>query len=286
MALISVIIPTRNRNALLQRALASVKSQTVRDLDVWVVNDGGLAPTLCDSIRVVTKTQGGPGSARNAGIAASDSRFIAYLDDDDEWRPTHLESMLTALDSSHSMAYAAADVMDAGRHVRVWGDCAFVKFIADGFFTIFPPSACMHSRDLLDRCGLFDESPLLIGPEDCEFIIRASDFCAPVPTRERSVVMHRDDSMTRDPRAEWVDTLAYVIAKNGYTERRHNWLMLYRAYTAAVREARPEEVRIWGADLDLALPKGATRRGEEITGDIRITPEGINAFCRERLSLT
>lgn len=285
MALISVIIPTRNRNALLQRAIASVKSQTVRDVDIWVINDGGRAPTLCDAIRLVTKTQGGPGSARNAGIAASDSRFIAYLDDDDEWRPNHLESMLTALDSCHSMAYAAADVIDAGRHIRVWGDCAFQKFIADGFFTIFPPSACMHRRDLLEHCGLFDESPLLIGPEDCEFIIRASDFCTPVPTRERSVVMHRDYSMTREPRAAWVDTLAYVIGKNGYADRRQNWLMFYRAFIAAVREARPKEIRMWVAALDRLLPEEAMRKGEEITGAVRITPDGINAFCRERLAL-
>jgi len=285
MALISVIIPTHNRNTLLQRAIASVESQTVRDVDVWVVNDGGVEPAVRESIQLVSKCHGGPGSARNAGIAASDSRYIAYLDDDDEWRPHHLESMLNTLDSSCLMAYAAADVVDAGRHIRVWGDCAFDKFIADSFFTIFPPSACMHRRDLLDRCGLFDESPLLIGPEDCEFIIRASDFCAPVTTRKRSVVMHRDHSMTRGPRAEWVDTLAYVIAKNGYTDRRHNWLMLYRAYTAAVREARTKEIGVWGADLDRVLPSGATRSGEEITGDIRITPQGINAFCRERLAL-
>lgn len=285
MALISVIIPTRDRNTLLQRAIASVKRQTVRDVDVWVINDGGFAPTLCDTIRLVTKTQGGPGSARNAGIAVSDSRYIAYLDDDDEWRPHHLESMLNALGSVNLMAYAAAEVVDAGRHVRVWGDCGFDKFIADGFFTIFPPSACMHRRDLLDRCGLFDESPLLIGPEDCEFIIRASDFCTPVPTRKRSVVMHRDHSMTREPRAKWVDTLAYVIAKNKYTDRRHNWLMFYRAYTAAVREARSKEVSVWGTALDRVLPSGATRSGDEITGDIRVTPEGINAFCRERLGV-
>ena len=284
MALISVIIPTRNRNALLQRAIASVKSQTVRDVDVWVVNDGGLPPTLCDSIRLVPKTRGGPGSARNAGIAASDSLFIAYLDDDDEWRPNHLESMLSVLDDSGSMAYAAADVVDAGRHIRVWGDCAFDKFIADGFFTIFPPSACLHRRDLLDRCGLFDESPLLIGPEDCEFIIRASDCCVPIPTRQRSVVMHRECSMTREPRAEWVDTLSYVIAKNGYADRRRNWLMFYRAYIAAVREARLEDASTWASHVDRVLPIGSTRCGDHITGDIQMKPQGINTFCRERLA--
>ncbi len=285
MPLVSVIIPTFNRTALLPRALTSVATQTLRDFDVWVINDGGEEPTLPPSARIISKPNGGPGSARNAGIAASDSRYVAYLDDDDEWRPDHLESLVGLLNDGHEMVYATADVVVSGSHVRFWGDCRFDKFVAEGFYTIFPPSTCLHKRDLLGRCGDFDESPLLVGPEDCEFLVRASDFAVPVPSRRRTVVMHRDDSMTRGPRPKWVDTLDYVIEKNGYGVTRRNWLMFYRAYLAAVREERPDKVSAWGEEVDRSLPAGSTRVGTVIVGDVRLGPEDIKQFCRRALEV-
>jgi hypothetical protein len=179
-----------------------------------------------------------------------------------------------------TMAYGVADVVDASEHLRRWGDCPFNKFIADGFYTIFPPSTCMHRRELIDRCGAFDESPLLIGPEDCEFIVRVSDISLPVPSRRRTVVMHRDDSMTRLPRRQWADALDYVIKKNGYGRGRDNWLMFYRAYVAAVAEGRLDKEQEWGWKLDKFLPHGTERAGVSLSGAVTLDPDGIKAFCR------
>lgn len=281
---VSVIVPTLNRPALLSRALASVHTQTFADHGVWVVNDGGETPDVpgieTPNVRVIHKAHGGPASARNAGLNASDCRFVAYLDDDDEWRPDHLESLVRLLGEGATIAYGVADVLNAGEHVRWWGDCPFDKFIADGFYTIFPPSTCMHRRELIGRCGAFDESPLLIGPEDCEFIVRASDISVPVPSRHRTVVMHRDDSMTRLPRRQWADALDYVIRKNGYRRGRTNWLMFYRAYVAAVAEGRLDKAEEWGWELDKLLPRGTKRVGVSLSGEVTLEPDGIKAFCR------
>jgi len=285
---ISVVIPSFNRIALLPRALASIAAQTFRDFDVVIVNDGGDWPTSftpqhCGvGVRTLQRHRGGPAAARNSGLAVSDSDYIAYLDDDDEWLPDHLETLLTIMEREpkSEMAFGIADVVDNGIHIRRWGDCRFDKFILDSFHTVFPLSACLHRRDLLRRSGVFDEHPLLIGPEDCEFTIRASDHVLPVPSRRCTVTMHRDHSMTRAPRKQWVDVLDHVIQKNGYGVTRNNWLMFYRALIAAVDEGRADFAERWADQLDRQLPPNLRRSGMAISGDIQILPKGIKSFCR------
>jgi hypothetical protein len=85
-------------------ALASIWSQTLEDLDIIVVDDGstdGSRAVIEEAVRsvarthperaahttVLTQENAGPSSARNAGIAAAQSRFVAFLDADDEWLP-------------------------------------------------------------------------------------------------------------------------------------------------------------------------------------------------------
>jgi glycosyltransferase involved in cell wall biosynthesis len=293
MPLVTVIIPTYQRPHLLGRSISSVKNQTFSDLELIIVDDGDGGAKDFDlphagfKTTVLTTPHGGPGMARNAGLHASDSRYIAYLDDDDEWLPHHLDHLVDALACApdRRIAYSTAQVIDNGNPVRIWGSEHFNKFIADGFYTIFPPSACLHERSLFEEVGGYDEHPLMIGPEDCEFILRTSDRTTPYATQKSSVIMHRDESMTREPRSEWTDTLAHVMSKNGYFSYRRNWLMYYRAYVAACRETRPEHAARWGALLDNAIPRGTTRCGLELSGAIKLRPADVKRYCRNMLEL-
>src|SRR5262245_28673169 len=127
---VTIVIPTYNRAALLPRALASVAEQTFSDFDVVVVNDGGEWPAGCAlsivgwPMRLLHQEHRGPAAARNAVLSASDSEFVAYLDDDDEWQPDHLESLLALLKGHprHRVAFGVAEVVDNGQRVRHWGD--------------------------------------------------------------------------------------------------------------------------------------------------------------------
>lgn len=124
---VSVIIPTFNRAKRLPRAVQSVARQTFTDYDVCIVNDGGewtdnLALPSCGSpVRVIHRARGGPAAARNTGLVSTDSEIVAYLDDDDEWRPNHLETLCRALEDERKslMAYTVAEVMDRNVHVRL-----------------------------------------------------------------------------------------------------------------------------------------------------------------------
>lgn len=101
---VSAVIPTRNRPHLITRAVRSALDQTVSPLEVIVVVDGPDESTVkaLDRLEdprlktVVLPTGLGPAGARNAGVDRAQGRWIAFLDDDDEWLPRKLEVQLEA----------------------------------------------------------------------------------------------------------------------------------------------------------------------------------------------
>ncbi|WP_052518733.1 glycosyltransferase family 2 protein [Archangium violaceum] len=91
---ISVIIPTRDRPALLRRALASVTAQTRCPDEVIVVDDGDLPMEQPPGpgVRLVRQeVPHGAALARNLGASAASGSLLAFLDDDDSWDPVYLE---------------------------------------------------------------------------------------------------------------------------------------------------------------------------------------------------
>ncbi|HSJ35606.1 MAG TPA: glycosyltransferase family A protein [Acidimicrobiia bacterium] len=99
--LVSVIIPTRDRLPLLQRALESVFNQSYANLEIIVVDDGstdGTAETLAkdERIRLIRLEESvGGAAARNRGIAAAKGELIAFLDSDDEWLPEKIAAQVS-----------------------------------------------------------------------------------------------------------------------------------------------------------------------------------------------
>ena len=98
--LVSVIIPTHNRASLLPRAIESVLSQTRKDWELVMVDDGSsdntreVVRSYCEQdgrIHYLGSPRAGVCAARNTGLARATGRFVAFLDDDDYWLPEKLE---------------------------------------------------------------------------------------------------------------------------------------------------------------------------------------------------
>jgi glycosyltransferase involved in cell wall biosynthesis len=98
---ISIIIPPYNRPHLLPRAVQSALEQTVKDLEVVVVDDGSTEPlSLTEECRlriIRLPKNSGTAAARNAGAKAARGRWITYLDDDDRLLPHMAAVSLEAL---------------------------------------------------------------------------------------------------------------------------------------------------------------------------------------------
>ena len=97
--LVSVIIPTYNRTDYLKITLNSVLSQTYKNIEIIVVDDGSEGDAnkiLCDSfsnvIYIKIKNSGGPARPRNTGIKAAKGELIGFTDDDDIWLPQKLKT--------------------------------------------------------------------------------------------------------------------------------------------------------------------------------------------------
>ena len=92
----TVVVPTHRRPALVAEAVASVVAQTRGDWECLVVDDGGGEDldALSDDhrVRLIRRpVAGGPAAARNEGIAQARGQIIAFLDDDDRFRPERLD---------------------------------------------------------------------------------------------------------------------------------------------------------------------------------------------------
>ncbi|MDX1621625.1 MAG: glycosyltransferase family A protein, partial [Nitriliruptorales bacterium] len=109
--IVTVVLPTRDRKELVHRALASVTAQTFTDFECVVVDDGSVDGTA-EALRafhdprvtvVRSLVSRGAPHARNVGIGRGRGRYVAFLDDDDEWLPHHLVSHVQRLQGTRRL---------------------------------------------------------------------------------------------------------------------------------------------------------------------------------------
>ena len=146
---VSVIIPAYRAQSCIGRALDSVARQTLKPRAAIVVDDGSPDGTY-DTARghagrmgevelvVIRQDNAGAGAARNRALAEAGTRYVAFLDADDEWLPEKL---------ARSMAYLAA-----GDYVLVAHDSVMVR---DGIETRIPCAARFRAAAAAPFVGLY-----------------------------------------------------------------------------------------------------------------------------------
>lgn len=111
--MISVVMPCFNCAAHLERGMRSVLSQSYRDIELILINDGStddslqVASAIEDSrIIIISQSNQGVSAARNKGLSVARGRYVAFLDADDEWAPEFLEKMFARLEDRPECALA------------------------------------------------------------------------------------------------------------------------------------------------------------------------------------
>ena len=167
--LISVIIPTYKREHTLKRAIDSVFSQSYRNLELIVVDDGPTDETkyLVESygraiiLRQHTFNQG-VSCARNTGLAISRGDYICFLDSDDEWLSHKLETQIGLIkQNNYQLVHGEEIWIRRGRRVnpkkihQKYGGWIFEHCLPR---CLISPSSVMIERTALLELGGFDES--------------------------------------------------------------------------------------------------------------------------------
>ena len=179
---VSVIIATYNWSAVLRFSIASVLRQTFRSFELLVIGDActddsaGVVASFADP-RVrwhnLPRNAGSQAGPNNAGLELARGDYVAYLGHDDLWYPTHLESLVEALDSTGAdLAYGVAILYGPpGSGIR--GVTGLWDPPRGEPFRHIPPSSLMHRRDLVARIGPWKDHRTIRLPHDYEFLLRA-----------------------------------------------------------------------------------------------------------------
>jgi glycosyltransferase involved in cell wall biosynthesis len=160
----TVVVPTRDRAALLPVALDSVVAQTDRDWELVVVDDGstdGTAAAVASyrdagaPVTYVRREGGGVSAARNAGVAAATGHHLVFLDDDDELLPGALAALRAAIDERGG-ALVLGGWVQVSADRRTW--TTRVPHATEGDFRgAFLPGAFALRTDVFRAVGGYDE---------------------------------------------------------------------------------------------------------------------------------
>jgi GT2 family glycosyltransferase len=231
---VSVIVVNLNRRDLVERCLESLWSQTFRDFEIIVVDNGSIdgSKEFLDSIRddrlqvVMLPQNTGFAGGCNTGIAKAGGRLIATLNNDAEADEHWLEELVREMESDASVGMCASKILFHGDRKRI--DKAGHLMYPDGLNhgrgsgevdhgqfdkreeVLFPDAAAaLYRREMLNTIGLFDEVFFAYG-DDADLGLRgrlAGWSCVYVPT---AVVYHVHSATA----GEFSPLKAFLIERN------------------------------------------------------------------------
>jgi len=203
--LVSIIVRTTDRPALLAHALRSIAHQTYPHLEIVLVNDGGpdvadLANTLTRGIPLVYvrhEESRGRSSAANSGLKAAHGSYLNFLDDDDVLYPDHVETLLSHVQAEdRKVVYASVlnvyfhglpEIPENRAKEEVIFDIPFdpERILFENYI---PAMSVLFSREVLKWVDGFSEDLELF--EDWDFWVRIS----------RHTVFHHVNKVTAEYR--------------------------------------------------------------------------------------
>jgi len=279
---VSVVIPVY-RARYLRAALESVQAQTFTDYEIIVVDDGSPDRAELDAciaaagppVRCLRQENQGPAPARNSALRAARGRFVAFLDSDDTWESTYLETQLVDLTQPprFDMVYCNALMIGQAEEDRrrlteriPSREPATCIALLREEYTVFL-SGVVARRDLILEAGLFDER--FVHGEDFDLWVRMLKRGARMGFQPRVLLNRRlhgeslsSDSLTHSEKA------LLVLAK----------IATRVDLTVGEREAVNWRVRSLHAEAGLERAKRALARGD--FGEARVAFKEANGFHR------
>jgi glycosyltransferase involved in cell wall biosynthesis len=186
---VSLVIAAFNHGRVLAEALDSALAQTLKGLEIVVVDDGSTDDTpavlarYAGKVRVVRQPNRGLAAARNTGLATARGRYVSFLDADDVLMPTKLAEQQALLERAPTVGWTYCDVLietvATGAQMRASERFGYGARMLDGWLfaelirgNFIPAIAPLIRRGVLDAAGGFDEQ--LTALEDWDLWLRLS----------------------------------------------------------------------------------------------------------------
>lgn len=226
--MVSVIIPTHNRCDLLQRAIKSVQMQTYTDLEIIIVSDGSTDKTkeivtdmadIDKRIRFIEyhPAKGG-NTARNTGIQAAKGEYVAFLDDDDEWKKEKIEKQIAVMQSDKAigLVYTGVHIIYVNEGIsyntkaRDEGNLQ-KRILLDN--CIGTTSTVMVKKELFEKTGMFDVN--LRALQDFDLWIRVCQNCQVgiVPEEMIEYYNYTGSKQVSALTQKYIDSFTYINEK-------------------------------------------------------------------------
>jgi hypothetical protein len=174
--LVSIIMPVYNYGKTLDRALMSVFSQTYKNIEIIIIDDGStdeftilkLKKLNLPNTTVIFQKNGGPSNARNNGIKASKGEYILPLDSDDLIHPIYVDSCIKLIERNEKYSPIYCDTVHEGqmRGMEQRPEWSKERLIQGPFIV----NCSMFSREAFDEVEGYDEN--LKGWEDYDMWLR------------------------------------------------------------------------------------------------------------------
>lgn len=175
---IDVILPTYNRRMFLPRAIDCIRQQTFSDWRLLVVNDGGedvadiVAGFQDDRIVYFNRPHAGKAAQLNFALGQVTAPYVAYMDDDDEVFPEHLEKLLSAAervgaDFVYSDTYLTVQDPKGNILRRMVENERDAPYEEIRIYNRINHKQVLHTKELIDRAGGYDESMRILIDFDC-----------------------------------------------------------------------------------------------------------------------
>lgn len=245
--LVSVVIPLYNKEKTIVGTLQSVLRQKGCEYEVVVVDDGSTDKSMeqvltiqDDRVRFFSRSNGGPGSARNEGAKMAQGEWIVFLDADDELLPDALAVFAQAISS-----YENVDIFDANKYI-IMGEHKTLAFHPLKGYVKNPLKECFFSRILPGNgSSAFRRSFFLKHPyderirrfEDAELLVRQLSCARVYSLSEPTLLFNRNFAEASHPRKDVMqDYFAYLdFSKGGFWRK----MCVYRTFLEE-RELYPE----------------------------------------------
>ena len=255
-SLASIVIVSRDRHKLLERAIASVTSQDYRPIELIIVDNQseptiaasalpeGISATLVRSPYFMNSSE-----ARNFGIKQATGGFIGFLDDDDEFLPGKVKAHMNAF-AAHPEAqfsYMSTEVR-LGENVMVTGapDSSDIRSVM--LYRPIHLNCLMVRADTL-RAEMFNEQLQMF--VDIHLIARLCSQYNGIPIDQTGAIWYRDD------RADQITQTGLLTRLRGLPKRHRNWKIICDDFASFINKDQALRKTFYGkqAALSAALLK-------------------------------